>query len=188
MTKIAPRLELVGSETPSVNLCESLGPCEPNQVIEIALHLRYPSQAPTPPLTGDWSSHAAGRLDRNEFAARHGATPDDVALVQQFADEHDLKVGNVNAAARLVTLIGTIASFNDAFAIELTEYESRRHVAQVRAYAGALSVPSHLAPVITAVEGLSTVSAIRRHVAQLAQPADSFLPTQIAEFYNLLYL
>lgn len=184
MTTAALRIELAGSKTPGLNRCEPLRPCDPSQVVEIALHLRYPSEGPARSLTGNQLNHAAGRLDRDTFAARHGASLDDVALIEQFAVEHDLKPGNLNRAARLVTLTGTVASLNRAFAIELTEYESGQHAAQVRAYAGALSVPSQLAPIITAVEGLSTMNAIRRHTVQAAQPANSFLPTQVAELYN----
>lgn len=184
MTKTALRIELPGSKIPGLNMCEALRRCNPSQIIEIALHLRYPSERPARSSTGDWLNHAAGHLDRDNFAARHGANLDDVALIEQFALEHDLKLGNLNRAARLVTLTGTVASLNRAFAIELSEYESGRHAAKVRAYAGALSVPSQLAPIITAVEGLSTMSAIRRHAVQAAQPANSFLPTQVAELYN----
>jgi kumamolisin len=181
---VLSRAALAYSEVPGLDALDFLGPCDSNQVIEIALHLRYPSGAPTAPSTGDWLSHTAARLDRTAFAERHGAGRDDIALVEQFAAEHDLTVVNVNAAARLVTLTGTVASLNQAFGVELGEYASRRHGGKVRAYVGPLTAPGQAAPLISAVEGLSTISAMRRHAAQTAPPGGSFLPTEIAGLYD----
>jgi kumamolisin len=59
-----------------------------------------------------------------------------------------------------------------------------RHGGKVRAYAGPLTAPSRVAPLISAVEGLSTVSAMRRHAAQTIPPNGSFLPTEIAGLYD----
>jgi kumamolisin len=181
-------MELPGSALPGMQSIQIVAPCDPDELIEIGVHLRYPPESTACSLTAKLSMHLRAHVDHDSFASMRGATCGDVGQLECFADEHNLAIGHVNTEARLVTLTGNVANLNKAFAIQLGECE--RHGRRFRAYAGSLTVPTPLAPIIIAVEGLSTWSAIRRHcgagsrsVATTA-PAGSFLPTQIAALYR----
>ena len=62
-------------------------------------------------------------LSREEFAARYGADPADVAKVEAFARDHNLTVTEVSLPRRTVVLSGTIANLSAAFGVKLVKYE-----------------------------------------------------------------
>ena len=90
-------------------------------------------------------------LTREEFAARYGADPADVAKVEAFAHQHNLTVVEASLARRTVVLSGTIAALSDAFEVRLANYEHPEGT--FRGRTGPVMIPSELAGVVQGVFG-----------------------------------
>jgi kumamolisin len=103
------------------------------------------------------------RLPAEEFARKYGAADDDLAAVRRFAEAHGLEVLDSNAARRSIVVSGTVAQFNETFAITLNTYrhqvsrsplDAEPRTETFRSYDGFISVPEDLAGVIAGVFGL----------------------------------
>src|SRR5262249_24547566 len=91
-------------------------------------------------------------LNREDFAERFGADPQDVAVVEAFAEQYDLTVGSVDLARRAVVVSGSVASMNEAFGTQLKLYQGQHGT--YRGRAGDLFVPTALQGIVEAVLGL----------------------------------
>jgi kumamolisin len=117
---------LAGSERHPRSGARQVGAPDPNEVIRISLVLR-----PRKSLDELKSSNALGPtlpkkrqyLSREEFAARYGADPADVAKVEAYAHQHNLTVVEASLPRRTVVLTGTVASLSAAFGVTLANYE-----------------------------------------------------------------
>jgi kumamolisin len=69
---------------------------------------------------GDPQEAYVGRAD---FAGQFGASPVDLAAVEEFAERYDLAVVQADAARRTVVLSGTVARFDRAFGVDLHQFE-----------------------------------------------------------------
>src|ERR1043165_1503834 len=72
----------------------------------------------------------AAPMSREEFAARHGADPDDVARVAAYAGEQHLTVSDVNIGGRTVVLTGRTGDMETAFNVDFKMYatpDNRRY-------------------------------------------------------------
>jgi kumamolisin len=130
-------------------------------------------------------------MRHDEFAAVHGADPDDLNKIEAFAHEHDLDIVEVNAAQRHVVLSGTVASLSAAFDVSLARYEHPGGT--YRGRTGPVHVPAELAPIIQGVFGLDNRPQARPHLRLLqaqdgaAQPRAgnfSYTPPQVAQLYS----
>ena len=74
----------------------------------------------------------------------HGADPEDIAKVESFARENNLKTESIDQVGRAVKLSGTVADFGRAFEVDLGvyEFEGRQFIGRV----GPLYVPGELVP------------------------------------------
>src|SRR5262245_65319877 len=81
------------------------------------------------------------RVDPKAVGNRNAAQSD-VALVQEFAKEHKLKVVESSLAKRCVVLSGTASQFSAAFVATLTLHEHRG--LRYRSHAGPLQIPGDL--------------------------------------------
>ena len=124
---MASRHTIPGSERQALEGAKAIGPARPDERIEVTLRLR--AKAPVAhALTATGASddtHPAQRkyMTREEFAAAHGAQAQDLASVAAFAQAHGLAVVESDAARRSVVLSGTTKSMNDAFGVDLQQYE-----------------------------------------------------------------
>jgi kumamolisin len=91
-------------------------------------------------------------VSREEFAARHGADPNDLAAVERFATEYGLTVVGSDAAQRTVRVTGSTEALGRAFGVNLAYYEGPH--GPVISYEGTLSVPASLKGVVEQVLGL----------------------------------
>ena len=173
---------------------EDLGAPPATEVVEVTLVLREPGSG----LRDRVASLAAEPLARRRHLTRaqlresFGASPDDVALVQRFADENALTVRRTDVAARSVVLAGTSAQVSGAFGVELRSY--RTPGGTVRGRRGAVHVPGWLAPRVVGVLGLDSRPQAEPHfrVASdreparrpAAAPAQTFTPVQLADVYR----
>src|SRR6202034_407924 len=123
-------------------------------------------------------------LTREEFAARHGADPADLAAVRTFAQAQGLLVVLEHAARRTVVLSGTVAQFNAAFQVQLQQM--RHDSCSYRGRTGSIALPSALDGVVEAVLGLDSRPQASAHfrIRPAASAASSFTPPQVASLYG----
>jgi kumamolisin len=130
-------------------------------------------------------------LTRQELAAEHGASPEDIAKVEAFARQHGLKVVQSNAGRRLVRLEGTVNAFNKAFGVNLESCRVGGEVYRMRT--GPVHVPTDLADVVQAVVGLDDRTQAWPHfrigkatgaTLNVATSARPLAPTEVARLYN----
>jgi kumamolisin len=128
-------------------------------------------------------------LSRSDFAARHGARPEDLAAVEAFARDNGLQVVDSDPARRRVVLAGTVEAMSRAFDVELHRYEAAG--AAYRGRVGHVRIPAELANAVEAVLGLDNRPQARPHfvsredLAELPAAAPrSFTPREIARLYG----
>jgi kumamolisin len=127
-------------------------------------------------------------ISRDEFAARFGADPKDVAALEAFAEQYDLTIGSVDLARRAVVLSGSVASMNEAFGTQLKLYQGRHGT--YRARTGELFLPASLQNMVVAVLGLDNrpqaETRCRRlwRVTPRAAGDTSYSPPAVAKLYN----
>jgi kumamolisin len=178
---------LAGSELRPPPDARLVGPANPTETITVRLCLRVrPDGSPLPGHEA-WAATPPGQRDfpsDEEFEARHGAAPRDLAAIAAFARAHGLAVGQTSVAGRTVVLSGTAARVSRAFAVELGRYESPRGT--YRSHDGFIHLPQEIADVVVAVFGL-TDARVGGHNTQGDPPgAASFLggPPQVAQLYH----
>jgi kumamolisin len=145
--------KLAGSERKPLTNLKPLGPVDPNESIEVSVYLRaVPSSNITTGLSEQQLDHPGRHLTREEYAARHSASPDDIAKVKEFAREHALTVVETDPVSRRVVLAGTAEALSGAFGTQLQRYEHEGRT--FRGRAGPLHVPAELDQVVVGVFGL----------------------------------
>jgi kumamolisin len=133
-----------------------IGAADPKQSMEISVRLR-PKQGAR---MDDQSILALGAqrtsqrqyLTREEFAATAGASPDDVAKIDDFAHHQGLNVKSVHLASRTVKLSGTVKAFSAAFGVKLAKV--KRGTATYRMRTGSVQIPADLKDIVVGVHGL----------------------------------
>ncbi len=128
--------------------------------------------------------HIVDHLSHDDLAALHGADPTDIEAVKAFAANHNLLAVDVNPAARVVRLSGTLGEMALAFGADL---ELRQLGTQIlRTRQGALRVPSTLNERIIAVLGFDQrAAAVTHHKFQnRTKQAMDFTPPELAKIYN----
>lgn len=195
---IAPRyLALPGSERPEPPNATPVGPADPSAQIRISVYLR-PRAAisdvgalPAAPATAATSTSGQS-LSRDEFAARFGADPADIARVEQFAREHRLSVVEASIPRRLVVLAGTVADLCAAFQVDLRHYNQNGQI--FRGRTGPVYVPAELSGIVTGVFGLDErpqagvrLQSFKPHapiILAVGATQASYTPPQLAALYN----
>jgi hypothetical protein len=92
-------------------------------------------------------------ISPEEFAARHGASDDDLKRVADFAGSRQLRVVAPNVNRRTVVVSGTVGAMSAAFGVDLQRYEGADKQSY-RGREGFIHVPAELADVIQGVFGL----------------------------------
>ncbi len=119
------QLPLAGSERVPLEGAREIGPANPEETVDVTIRVR--SRAGKNPIVSDseFTKPIDKRtiLSRKEFEQRHGADPESIARVESFARQHKLSVKEKSPARRTVILSGTVAAMNEAFGVELKEYE-----------------------------------------------------------------
>ena len=160
-----------------------VGPADPAEKVLVSVYVRRKPGAPPLPDQAFWVATPPGKrkfLSREEFAALHGAAPEDLQAVVDFAQSHGLDVVETNAARRVVQVSGTVAQVSEAFAVTLHRYEWQGE--SYRGREGYIHLPNNLADIVEGVFGLDTRKMARRHDG----PAGSatLTPPQVAGLYN----
>jgi len=117
--------------------------------------------------------------------------PDDLKILEVFADEYELTVKETISSSGIVILTGTVKNLSRAFQVEIAEYEHPHF--RYRGRNGYVHIPEKLSPIIQAVLGLDNRPQTKAHFRLLqsgemlmrknGQPS-SFTPLEVARLYN----
>ena len=185
-------LPLAGSERAPMDGAREIGPANPNETVDVTIRLR--SRAGKKPMvTADaYTKPIEERtiLSRKEFEQRHGADPDSIARVETFARQHKLTVKEKSPARRTVILSGTVTAMNEAFGVELKEYD--HPTGKYRGRTGAIHLPAELQDVVEGVFGLDNRPQAKPHFRRRRERAGaradsvnlSYTPPQVAALYD----
>src|SRR5579862_3148252 len=157
-----------------------------NEMIQVSVILRRgPAKFPTDADLAPGLPAQRTYLSREEFAARHGARPEDLAAIRKFAADNALTVAAESPARRTATLRGTVAQFTKAFRAQLHHQTIAGRTFRCRT--GALEIPTELEPIVEAVLGLDNRPQARTHFRRRIRAAAtdvSLTPLQVAAAYN----
>ncbi len=176
------RLPVAGSERTPLEGAREIGPANPSENVDVTIRLR--PRSPIKP------TEQRSIVSRKEFEQRHGADPKSIALVESFARAHKLLVKEKSAARRTVILSGPVAAMNQAFGVELNEYEHPGGT--YRGRTGAIHLPAELHDVVEGVFGLDNRPQAKPHFrrrhgragARAAAVNLSYTPPQVAALYE----
>jgi kumamolisin len=169
------------------------GPANPDEILTVSVRVRRRSDAPAlpdPAFATATPRRGKPHLSREEFAARYGASEDDLAAIAAFAAANGLSVVESSIARRTIVLKGTVAQMNAAFAVELGTYESVDE--KYRGREGPLYVPAAIADIVEGVFGLDNRKMAEPHLSTSDEAEDAIgpngtifmTPPQVAQLYN----
>lgn len=141
------RITVAGSECPALTGSQSIGPTDPHQLIEISLYLNHRQPLPETPSGREYLSYG-------DFAAQYGADEKHIELVRQFAHDHHLQMleRGDETHRRMVTVAGTAGALEQAFGVELSEYQFENGT--YIGHEGPVQVPEEIASIVQGVFGL----------------------------------
>jgi len=189
------RHALQGSERQPLPGAKAIGKADPTERLEVSVILRSRAgdalRAKVHKMAG--RDRSEGYVKREDFAKQFGADPKDIEAVKRFAAAHDLATVASDAARRTVVLSGTVASFNEAFGVDLQQFEHPS--GSYRGRTGAIQLPNELKGAVEAVLGLDNRPAAKPHFRGKPAPgnvqwhasagaATSFNPTTLASLYG----
>jgi kumamolisin len=180
------RVPIQGSERSLVPAHDRVGDLDDAEAVDVTVYLRARS-AP------DWVDAEAQRppaerrrLDREAWAAQHGADAADMDRVSEWARGAGLQVTHSDPARRALTLRGPLSSVAAAFGAQLEGRYRTGDGVLYRARTGPITIPARLSGVITGVFGIDDRPQARAHLKRLA-PADSpaaLSAPQVAQAYD----
>jgi kumamolisin len=190
------RIPISGSERSALLGARVVGPADPSEriLVTVLVRRRASSKGLTSMIEEIGTRMPVERkhLSREEFAASHGADPQDLEKVAEFAHGFGINVVESNVAQRRIVLSGTVAAFSTAFGVNLAHYEHPGGA--YRGRTGPVQVPEDLAPIIEAVLGLDNRPQARPHMrfskqqeggaARPRADGTSYVPPQIAQLYD----
>ena len=194
-TTPAGYVRLAGSERHPGPGATLLSPADPDERFSVTIVLRR--RLDGEPMPGiDFYRRPPSqrpRLPEDEFAARYGASPEDIAVITGFAAAHGLEVTEANAARRSVKVSGTVAQMERAFHVTLGTYQLAGSTAgqaagsgPARTYRGRdgfIFAPAELAEVAIAVLGLDN-RPITKHNAGDPPGTTHLTVPDVARLYN----
>jgi kumamolisin len=177
--------KIPGSERQPMPGAIKAGTVDPNELTHVTVVLRPRSGGKKQPSL-DKLIAKGERLTREEYEARYGADPADVAQVAAFASQHGLAVAQVNSAARTILLSGRAANFSKAFQVSFERCEYKGKVFRQRT--GEVSIPADLADIVVSVHGLDNRPQAQAHFrlnsSRPSATSVSYTPLQIASAYK----
>jgi kumamolisin len=184
--------QVAGSERAPLRGAREIGPANPTETLDVTIRLR--SRAGRKPIVdaNEFKKPVEKRtiFSRKDFEQLHGADPDSIARVESFAREHNLTVKEKSPGRRTVILSGTVAAMNQAFGVELKQYEHPN--GSYRGRTGTVQLPVELQDVVEGVFGLDNRPQAKPHFrrrrgvagARAAAVTLSYTPPQIAKLYD----
>ncbi|UKE49732.1 S8/S53 family peptidase [Xanthomonas translucens] len=182
---------LRGSERSPLPGCTDAGKFPAAHRLRVLLALRQPElDAAAARLLDTAGDELPAPLSRDAFATRFAAAADDLRAVEAFATQHGLSMEQTLAHAGVAILEGSVQQFDRAFQVDLRDY--RKDDLRYRGRTGAVSIPTALHGVVSAVLGLDDRP--QAHTLPQAQDAPApagaaapiarYTPPQLAELYG----
>jgi kumamolisin len=181
-------MDLPGSERTPLSGARSVGQPRAEGRLEVTLLLRRRTDgAAFSDLLRTTSelSRSTPPLSREEFAQRHGAHPDDVTRVREWAGAQGLEVRSESVGARLVRIRGTVETFERVFGIALERWAYSGGT--YRGRVGSVHLPDELGGVVVGVFGLDDRPQARAHsrIRQTSLATDHvYTPLEVASAYD----
>ena len=180
---------LIGSHREPLPGARAVGKSNPAERLEVTVLVRRQNtdafKAKVAGLAAGEPS--AGHMKHADIAKQFGAAPADMDAVTSFAKRHDLAVVQRDAARRAVVLSGTVAQFNQAFGVDLQQFEFNG--GSYRGRTGPIALPNELNGIVDAVLGLDDRPQAQPHFrsrgTNQAGPAGTFIPTALASALRL---
>lgn len=138
-----------------------VGAAQPNQTLTVTVLLRRPPGSGAPS-ADDLLSGRAKPMDRAAGETALRASPEDMKAVEAFLESEGLRLLECNPNARQIRAQGTALQMNSAFGVQLQNAALETGQPYLT-YAGAITIPSALAGIVTAVLGLDNRPIARRH-------------------------
>lgn len=185
MPKIEKRIDLPGSQRTLPPGSRKIGPCDPQEQIQVTVFLRRGgSSGQFPDVTKIAKLRPAQRkhLSRAQFAARHGARPADIKKIRTFATQNKLKVVEVSRPRRSVLLSGSISNFSRAFNVDLNTYQHSTGTSRMRS--GAIQIPATLSGIVEGVFGLDNRPQAKPHFRIRKQSQNATRANAASASYN----
>jgi len=186
------QLPLAGSERVPLEGAREIGPANPNETVDVTIRVRSRAGKKSIVSDSEFAKPIEKRtiLSREEFEQRHGADPESIARVESFARQHKLSVKETSPARRTVIISGTVAAMNEAFGVELKEYEHPS--GRYRGRTGPIHLPAELQDVVEGVFGLDNRPQAKPHFrrrhgrggVRASAASLSYTPIQVAALYN----
>src|SRR5438270_9733733 len=175
------RVTLPGSERTPPPGAQPVGSVQEDEKVRVSVILRRKGD-----ITPSIERAGAGQSLTHEFhEQQHGAEPNHISLVEQFAHEYGLTVVESSSLKRRVILSGTPEEMRRAFGVQFVCYKFEGQAHDFRGRTGPLSIPEELQGIVTAVLGLDVRPVAKPHFRQKPKaPAGSFTPPQVAALYN----
>lgn len=142
-------IPIAGSNKLPLAGARGMRPVSGNDIVHATVVLRRRGNSPA--VSQDPKSYTPHI--REEYGVLHGADPNDLQAVENFAHDHGLTVSERDPARRSIVVSGTADVVQKAFGTTL-DY-SDVGGATYRTRTGSLSVPASVHPVVTAVLGLA---------------------------------
>ena len=117
---------VAGTERPAPSDARRIGPADASEHLTVSVEVRRrPGASPLPDLAvlGAQRPRDRQRIDRAEVAEATAAAPEDLAKVAEFARGYHLTVEMSSAERRTVQLSGSVEQMNQAFGVQLSNFE-----------------------------------------------------------------
>jgi kumamolisin len=160
----------------------------PDERFEITVRLRRRSELPPPSMDSNLGRRQY--LTREQYAASHGASAQDMDAIAAFAQQSGLTVVDRSAARRSVFLSGTAAQIAAAFNTSIERIEHGAGIS--RRCTSPVHVPASVADIVEGVFGIDNTPLARPHF-QICQPlpgvaaqaaSAAFSPVDVATLYR----
>lgn len=186
-----------GSERRPAKGASLVNSADPKEEISITITLRRRADAPALPDLDHWANtqHANREyLSHEEFAAKYGASKEDIDKAADFFKSKGLKVtiDDTSIARKAILVTGTVAQMSEIFGVKLGMYKSDTET--YRGREGYLFIPTEIADIVTGVFGLDNRRMAKRHTEALlkkkktqlspAQATVPLTPPQVAKLYQ----
>lgn len=186
-------IAIAGSDKSPLAGARSISPVPAKDIVHATVVLRR--RGDNPAISQDPQSYTPHI--REEYGVVHGADPNDLQAVENFAHEHGLTVSERDPARRSIVVGGSAEAIQQAFGTAL--HYSELNGVTYRTRSGNLSVPASVHPAVLAVLGLDNRPIAKPHfrrrkvealgraaetVERNAVPAGAFTPIQLARLYN----
>ena len=128
---------------------------------------------------------ARRRLTREQWVDEHGARPQDVQQILEFATQNNLTAEHVDPARRAVTLSGSVKALGRAFGAEFAGmYAPGEGLPGYRARTGMLTIPEEMRNAVVGVFGLDDRPQATPKIRFAPQASTSYTPVQVAQAYG----